>query len=210
MSGEWVNRMGIILNFCAGFLLAPELIGIQRLQRFEKFLEHRVRNFSGELPERMLGLLAYWLPRQLFFALLPFSLCSLVLWCFFLWITVIVLELSTQVIVAIVVLSVVGPLVATFLDAFMHRNDPVVGLGVIGQIAFPILTIELSFLLIPRMIWGAVRFGLFLVFWRPLSWVLGRGIARLTGNDRLRGIVVTLGIVLFVVGNTLQFLATWF
>jgi hypothetical protein len=25
MSSDWVNRIGIILNFCAGFLLAPEL-----------------------------------------------------------------------------------------------------------------------------------------------------------------------------------------
>ena len=30
-----LNRIGIILNFCAGFMLAPELIGQKRLQWLE-------------------------------------------------------------------------------------------------------------------------------------------------------------------------------
>jgi hypothetical protein len=57
MGGDGVNRIGIILNFCAGFLLAPELIGIERLQRFEKCLEEsmpRFRDFVVGLPERFI------------------------------------------------------------------------------------------------------------------------------------------------------------
>lgn len=36
---EWLNRLGIILNFLAGFLLAPELIGLERIRRFEERME---------------------------------------------------------------------------------------------------------------------------------------------------------------------------
>jgi hypothetical protein len=33
----WLNRIGIILNFLAGFMLAPELLGIERLRRLEEW-----------------------------------------------------------------------------------------------------------------------------------------------------------------------------
>ena len=36
---EWLNRIGIILNFFAGFMLAPELIGLERLIIIESRLE---------------------------------------------------------------------------------------------------------------------------------------------------------------------------
>jgi hypothetical protein len=42
MDGEWLNRAGIILNFLAGFMLAPELLGLHRLREFEAYLEQMV------------------------------------------------------------------------------------------------------------------------------------------------------------------------
>lgn len=36
----WLNRVGIILNFVAGFLVAPELLGIHRLEWADTKLEH--------------------------------------------------------------------------------------------------------------------------------------------------------------------------
>lgn len=39
---EWINRIGIILNFCAGFMVAPELIGQDRLRKVEENLERFV------------------------------------------------------------------------------------------------------------------------------------------------------------------------
>jgi len=41
ISAVWLNRIGIILNFCAGFLVAPELIGSERLSRGRMILEIR-------------------------------------------------------------------------------------------------------------------------------------------------------------------------
>jgi hypothetical protein len=39
MDSEWLNRLGILLNFIAGFLLAPQLIGVARIHRIENALE---------------------------------------------------------------------------------------------------------------------------------------------------------------------------
>jgi hypothetical protein len=80
---------------------------------------------------------------------------------------------------------------------------------VIALISFFILWLELSFLLIPLMIFGAVCWVLVLVGAQLLSWVLGIVLARLTGNDRLKGVLVFAGIAVFIVGNALQLGATW-
>jgi hypothetical protein len=37
---DWLNRIGIILNFCAGFMLAPELLGTERLRNAEGYIEN--------------------------------------------------------------------------------------------------------------------------------------------------------------------------
>lgn len=39
MNAELLNRIGIILNFLAGFMVAPEVIGLERLKSFENSLE---------------------------------------------------------------------------------------------------------------------------------------------------------------------------
>src|SRR5262245_46084403 len=31
----WLNRIGVILNFCAGFMVAPELIGNEGLRKIQ-------------------------------------------------------------------------------------------------------------------------------------------------------------------------------
>jgi hypothetical protein len=220
MSGDWVNRIGIILNFCAGFLLAPELIGIQRLQRFETFLEEgltSVRDLVGYLVEILstrrivLGRYANLAKGRTVLQLergrtLVYSLGSLVLWGIFLlamfkWFDFSVrvtaataVSLVATTLVALVAISVLSLVV---LSLALHRT-----LRIIWLISFGIV-------LIPLGILATVCYGLVRVSAPLLSSVLGIVIARLMGSDRLRGIVVTLGIALFIVGNTLQLLATW-
>jgi hypothetical protein len=41
MQNTWLNRVGIILTFLAGFCVAPELIGLNRLKRWEQNLKKR-------------------------------------------------------------------------------------------------------------------------------------------------------------------------
>jgi hypothetical protein len=42
---ELINRLGIILNFFAGFMLAPELVGIDRLNNLERRFERLIKRF---------------------------------------------------------------------------------------------------------------------------------------------------------------------
>jgi hypothetical protein len=39
ISRDWINRIGILLNFCGSFLIAPELLGPKRLKDFEVSLK---------------------------------------------------------------------------------------------------------------------------------------------------------------------------
>jgi hypothetical protein len=45
----WLNRIGIVLNFLAGFMLAPELIGIERIRRFEQLILSRSKGTTNSL-----------------------------------------------------------------------------------------------------------------------------------------------------------------
>ena len=44
ISNTYINRLGIILNFLAGFMIAPELIGKTRLQSIEIAIGNRLNN----------------------------------------------------------------------------------------------------------------------------------------------------------------------
>jgi len=46
---KWLNIVGIILNFISAFLIAPELIGIDRIRKLEKDIE----NWAFGLTERI-------------------------------------------------------------------------------------------------------------------------------------------------------------
>lgn len=39
---DWLNRIGIILNFLAGFMLAPQLIGEERIGKLEQYLDRLI------------------------------------------------------------------------------------------------------------------------------------------------------------------------
>jgi hypothetical protein len=217
MSGDWVNRIGIILNFCAGFLLAPELIGIERLQRFEKFLEERVeRAQNSVLDLSLLGEVMLTVGIGIGHGFLRafgafVSVSSVILWAVFLYATLFVFQLSVQEIAVLVICAVAIPFVALYVSALMRQRQT---LRVIKGISRVILVVEFGFLLIPlallgRAAWESLvsngfAFGGLLLF-RLLNSIL----VRLTGNDRLRGVVVFAGIAVFIVGNALQLWATW-
>jgi hypothetical protein len=143
------------------------------------------------------------------------SASSVILWAVFLYVTLFVLQLSVQEIAMLVIFAVAIPFVALCVSALMRQSQT---LRVIKGISGVILAVEFGFLLIPLLILGLLgRIDLvetLLIVGAPLALellyrVLAIFTARLEGNDRLRGIVVTLGIALFIGGNTLQLLATW-
>ncbi|GAX46264.1 hypothetical protein NIES4075_72850 [Tolypothrix sp. NIES-4075] len=50
---DWLNRIGIILNFFAGFLLAPDLIGRQKLLNYEELIEEKLTNYIEYMKKNM-------------------------------------------------------------------------------------------------------------------------------------------------------------
>lgn len=50
---DWLNRIGIILNFFAGFLLAPDLIGRNKLLRYEQIIEKKLNNCITTIRDKL-------------------------------------------------------------------------------------------------------------------------------------------------------------
>jgi hypothetical protein len=110
-----------------------------------------------------------------------------------------------QVIAAIMAALVAVPLVALCVASYVHhrrdiRNWPYraepPGLldAILSNIVFisgVTVLIELGFLFIPLTLLGTVCFVLIFVGSLLLDWLLGIVIARLTGDDRLRRIVIS-------------------
>lgn len=53
MDSDDLNRIGIVLNFLAGFMIAPELIGVERLRRWEANTEARIQRYLDALEKRL-------------------------------------------------------------------------------------------------------------------------------------------------------------
>jgi len=51
MLNEWINRIGLILDFTAGFLLAPEIIGKRRLEMLEQRIDLALSYLTGSAKE---------------------------------------------------------------------------------------------------------------------------------------------------------------
>jgi hypothetical protein len=65
---SWTNRIGIIFNFVAGFMLAPELLGKRRLLRFEVMIEAFLFKINGLMAKATISLrneVRYIIPRLL-------------------------------------------------------------------------------------------------------------------------------------------------
>ena len=77
IGNEWLNRTGIILNFCAGFMLAPHLIGDERLGLIGLGVQQSVSRFGGLLRIRRKH--SYLLRTYLIASIMIFFTCVLVL-----------------------------------------------------------------------------------------------------------------------------------
>ncbi len=60
--GQWLNRIGIILNFIAGLLITPEIFGAERIKKFECKLENalvlssaKIDNLIGRMRQLKVG-----------------------------------------------------------------------------------------------------------------------------------------------------------
>ena len=190
----------MILNFVAAFMIAPELIGLDRLKRFQERAEESLRiarakmlkqvssvpgvNSSGALFLFGCGCLGlcviYWRSLHYFFTkrdLFGLSICALMIplaLYFYLATKRGLRKIQNR----------------SMLDALL------VGMGIF---AFPSVV---GILFLPY-------FAVVYFVPRMLANVSGLLLDRIRGNERLRTTLVTLGISFFIIGNILQFISTF-
>lgn len=216
-----LNRVGIILNFLAGFMLAPELIGLRRIKKFElytermmnslffsssKFLKPRVPDYNQDFYDGFNALFWKW-----FF--LVNGICALVLGLTiqhrdnplarFLSILV-VLFFLLQLLLLILILIFEGRYEIDFeIDGF----HPIVqillrGLGIL--LGFVFITMVANVFVLMNLILIPLR------LFYTIGFYLSRNILiMLEGKDKLRSLIVLVGVLFFVLGNLFQFIATF-
>ena len=225
-SSMLLNRIGIILNLIAGFLIAPELIGEERLKRFEIWMKerlHRINKMTDinqytqdflRQEARRKALKAErsfknpanraWFDAKEKMKRLRANLYYLIL--IGLWVILYkTVEFQTHELIftlsAISIFIVVG-LVHYYVE--ISRNVWLLislvefSMNFLGFVLYPffIVIFYLLFLLIRTVMY---------LFYQPTR----LAIHTLQGRDRLKSIVVSLGIVLFIVGNLFQFISTF-
>jgi hypothetical protein len=201
MWAVWLNRVGIILNFIAGFLVAPELLGIHRLEwadaKLERFaIKGRERLKSGAyifkgallkvIQDSAGGLLTVmlWIPtlfwsslwwiyhtRSWAWAIIPILLCGAEAYFMYLF-SAMAPGIRTHQMVITEIL--IGPQLLIVGPIY----SILVLIGSAGVVARDKLLVHLI-----RMLEG--------------------------GNNRVRFLLVPAGIACFIIGNLLQFIATF-
>jgi hypothetical protein len=231
MDAQLLNRIGIIFNFIAAFLIAPELIGLKRIEKLEKTLEKVLifikRNFDFYISDlkkdiKQTNLKATPVNYSYYYGYTPSNKAM---------ITIIVIGTATSLAYFIVYLiyyhswAVLWPsmlgLATAFswvlntwvlvIDRFISKTKLSSGsmvdfIGIIFiiplfQFFFPFLVVSALFM-IPLLSFGL---SLFLVLYGAINLSL----RKLRGSDRLRSLLVVAGIVLMIFGSVLQLMSTF-
>lgn len=191
MEPEVLNRVGIILNFLAGFLLTPELLGTERLTKLEVYLESTSAKlvqhgrFAINTVLDALYDLTSSKPRHTVFRVVVFMYATAIL---------IMYSLDFAGYMVLIIEKIYPQVTPIYLD-FARRIDPT-----ISRIIF------MLFLPFPIFLCSLTIIGL--VVWIGIS-AAGLLINKLTGESKLRSMLVSLGIVSFIIGNMLQLIATF-
>ncbi len=213
----WMNRLGILLNFAAGFLMAPDLIGREYLTKVERHLK-RILLHSRRRTRRVI----LWFERRYHIAtittgrrrsfVLATALMAIMSWGAF-WVLSIAYALYAQPPVWQILVYITAALAGAIL---VHRVAIAVSLsdgkwqetGIGKPLSLLIFMFGNAVLAIPFGI--LIGLGALLLYIAPviLSVAAGLTLRRLRGNERLLKAMLVVGIVSFVLGNMLQLLAT--
>ncbi len=179
MEPEVLNRIGIILNFLAGFLLAPELLGTERLEKFEDSLERFGAKLThyGVVAASILGQLLEGASVQ------TFDLFGLP-----------VRKSPLRIMIIIIVITWVFSLLF-LIETWGNRNTFylffLVLVAIFAMSSFLMLSVVMLTLL-----------HIIVLLARLL-------VNKLAGDNKLRSGLVWMGIICFIAGNSLQFIATF-
>lgn len=199
MDPTWLNRIGIILNFFAGFMIAPELIGQKRLQQWEGRIErfavhtresiHRLAPMRGR-HDKSSGKREYSQESIRFMAHVLFLATLVYAWIIYHWIV------TNRPSWALLGTSFWAHLI--FAVGWVSALYMII---VLSRIWHPIYSLMYP-LGLPQF------FVARLILWL-VAGLLGRVARALIGNARLQSILVSWGIIFFILGNLLQLLATF-
>lgn len=185
MSAGWLNRIGIILNFCAGFMVAPELLGVERLTRIEIVIENSIEKFISSI-NKFNNVLAYVV----------------------IWPTIpLALEVRKW------LLNMVNGIDIIIEDGEYSASRILYGnvsskkkyLTLVGRVLILLKCLIFFVILIPFFVLSA-SIGLTLqIFLAPFTYALNR----LSFDRALHRILIWWGVIFFTVGNLLQFISTF-
>lgn len=214
----WVNRVGILLNFVAGFLMAPDLIGREYLARIEHALKRtliRTRRFIRRpiaSYESRHHISRDATPRHRRFIVGTGCWSMAIFFLFWLfWLDYLLQTAwSAPVVIASAVIGTIlsalivykGAMAVAMSDAIWQDNSVgqavAVFFFIIAEVALAIL---LGFAIGPAAI-------LFYGLPRLLIWIIGLVMKKIRGNARFLKLLLVTGIACFVLGNLLQLWAT--
>lgn len=176
-----LNRLGIVLSFLGSFLVAPELIGLQRLSSFERSLKKRL--IDKDSKAKFTVYRAMHVSRKslyyLYVAFPPIFLCAGIVAMLFNSEKIFLFfeqNISSNIIVVVVLVVLCFLVVAIGI----WLTVPMLIFRLFNSVVFGIAEISIS----------SVRFMLKIV----------------SGNNTLRKFIVWFGIVLIIVGTLLQLL----
>ena len=224
MSADWLNRIGIVLNCLAGFMMAPDIVGRPRLNVWEEALEARaekVRQFAERRYKKFhfpFGAIFPFTPTDVRItskAIAGFVFIMIMLSIMFWWLIVpryIGMRLADPSVLVKIGIVVFLPILVGFACfGMIYLSEEVASgkLSILLENFGMFLTLVLIVCLI--FIWG-IPIGLLILivylFPRILADLLSYVLKKMEGTDRFTSIFVKAGVVLFILGNLLQLLGT--
>jgi hypothetical protein len=204
LNPEWINRLGIVLNFLAGILMAPDLIGKERLLKLQGTIEQTANYWLSMLK----------IPAGTEHKYEPYGssvLRRLILFLVALGFWIIVWYWVLDRVSAVGKLWRIGailavPIVVVLLFSALARVHPS-PLGYVFWIPVMFVTYVSLYL-----IWGIPYHGLvlfFLVIPKIMEFTLSQLVRRLEGDNNLSKVLLISGLAVFVLGNLLQLIATF-
>jgi len=180
----WIERVGILLNFLAGFLLAPELIGAGRIAKAQSWIEARVR----AVEQFIVGLAAavHLLAQSLGVELGQDAKSGLRI--------LIVMALGYWVGGAAVIYVVWPHAIARLIVIALVLSLPPLLMLLASRSGGDLLILA---------------FGVGLPFVYATLVLFAKIANSLSGDSRLRRLLVLLGVILFIIGNGLELFATF-
>jgi hypothetical protein len=232
MDNTWLNRIGILLNFLAGFLIAPELIGVERIHRFEVILETRINDNTQLLKDRTARYQHFYILDNVDYRFVLVHSLIVTLVAIGIMYSVLIRDfiLTGQFLILGFTLSFVYALLMIWEHIYPEASHEIRGItpsfrgrDMLANGVDSVLLLLLAIIL--AITWMAASFIITIVVLLSsrhlyptavmLTILLGLQktkdfiVLRLQGDDRRRTLMILWGIALFIIGNLLQLIATF-